>query len=174
MTRVTLRRPRAEDRDEFVDLARASRDLHNPWVTAPVNAREFDTYLIRAEADDTDCNLVCLRDSGAITGVFNLSQIVHGMSRSTYVGFYAFAPFAGQGYMTEGLRLVLDRVFDELSLHRIEANIQPDNIASKRLVARCEFRYEGFSPRYLYIAGGWRDHERWAITVDERPGATHR
>jgi ribosomal-protein-alanine N-acetyltransferase len=66
--------------------------------------------------------------------------------------------------MAEGLALVLRQTFGPLKLHRLEANIQPGNDASKRLVERAGFEYEGYSPRYLKIGGRWRDHERWAIT----------
>jgi ribosomal-protein-alanine N-acetyltransferase len=69
--------------------------------------------------------------------------------------------------MKEGLRLVLRYAFRELKLHRLEANIQPDNIPSLALVKSCGFRKEGLSPRYLKINGEWRDHERWAILADE-------
>jgi [ribosomal protein S5]-alanine N-acetyltransferase len=65
--------------------------------------------------------------------------------------------------MTEGLALVLRHAFRSLGLHRLEANIQPGNHPSRRLVRGLGFRKEGFSPRYLKIGGHWRDHERWAI-----------
>jgi len=78
-------------------------------------------------------------------------------------------PFAGEGYMSEGLRLVARHAFGKLGLHRLEANIQPGNRASIRLVRGGGFRREGFSPRYLKIFGRWRDHERWALTADRRP-----
>jgi len=113
------------------------------------------------------CLLVIRSDDEAIVGVYNLSQIARGFFQSAYLGYYAFAPTAGSGLMAEGLELVLRYAFRELKLHRLEANIQPGNERSKKLVERAGFRYEGFSPRYLKIGGRWRDHERWAITKED-------
>jgi len=74
--------------------------------------------------------------------------------------------------MREALTLALALVFGRLRLHRVEANIQPHNRPSIRLVKRLGFRREGYSPRYLNIGGRWRDHERWALLVEEwRQGA---
>ena len=69
--------------------------------------------------------------------------------------------------MAEGIELILRHAFRRLGLHRVEANLQPGNRASRALVRRAGFRQEGFSPRYLKIAGRWRDHERWAITLED-------
>ena len=77
------------------------------------------------------------------------------------------APFAGQGYMTEAIQLMLRYAFKQLRLHRLEANIQPGNIASIALVRRAGFVREGYSRRYLKICGQWRDHERWAIIAED-------
>jgi RimJ/RimL family protein N-acetyltransferase len=66
-----------------------------------------------------------------------------------------------------GLQAVLTDVFRVHQLHRLEANIQPDNETSRHLARALGFRFEGFSPRYLKVAGRWRDHERWALTADE-------
>jgi [ribosomal protein S5]-alanine N-acetyltransferase len=107
--------------------------------------------------------LVRRRADDAIVGVVNLNEIVRGSFQSAYLGYYAFRPHAGQGYMAEGLALVLRHAFGGLGLHRLEANIQPGNRQSRGLVRRLGFRKEGFSPRYLKIGGRWRDHERWAI-----------
>jgi ribosomal-protein-alanine N-acetyltransferase len=164
--RVFLRQPNARDLDEFLDRARASRKLHGRWVTAPSDPEAFDAYLKRSKSTDVETLFVCRRDDGAIVGVFSISQIVYGPLCSAYLGYYAFEPFAGQGYMREGLRLVLRHAFGPLGLHRLEANIQPGNDASLALVRAAGFRREGFSPRYLKIAGRWRDHERWAILAD--------
>lgn len=110
--------------------------------------------------------LVCRRADGAIVGVVNVSEIVRAALQSAYLGYYAFQAHAGQGYMTEGLALVLRHAFRRLGLHRLEANIQPRNLASRKLVRRLGFRKEGFSPRYVKVGGRWRDHERWAIVRD--------
>ncbi|VWB80544.1 phosphinothricin acetyltransferase [Burkholderia metallica] len=71
--------------------------------------------------------------------------------------------------MTDAMRAAIGVAFDELGLHRVEANIQPGNHASIALVRRLGFTKEGFSPRYLRIGGEWRDHERWALLADGEP-----
>lgn len=163
---VFLRGLTASDRDEFLDLMRASRRLHKPWISAPTNDAAYSSYLKRALRPDFRALVLCRVEDGRILGVFNISQIVGGPFQSAYLGYYVGAPFAGKGYMTQGLRLVLGYAFTELKLHRLEANIQPGNTFSIKLVKRCVFQLEGFSPRYLKIAGRWRDHERWAITKE--------
>jgi ribosomal-protein-alanine N-acetyltransferase len=95
--------------------------------------------------------------------VINLNEVVRGSFQSAYLGYYAFEPFAGQGFMSAGMTLVLRQAFREIGLHRLEANIQPENKASIALARRLGFRREGFSPRYLKLGGRWRDHERWAL-----------
>jgi ribosomal-protein-alanine N-acetyltransferase len=136
-------------------------------VDAPSDPDAFAAYLQRAKSTDVESLLVCLREDGAIVGVYNISQIFYGPLRGAYLGYYAFEPFAGKGFMRDGLRLVLRYAFGQLGLHRLEANIQPDNRRSLALVADAGFRHEGFSPRYLKIAGRWRDHERWAILAED-------
>ena len=166
--RVFLCRPTARHRDEFVALIKASRAALRPWVAPPASRAAFGAFLRRSRRPTERSFLVCRIEDRAITGVINVSQIVHGNFQSAYLGYYAGAPFMRQGYMTEGLRLVLRHAFGVLGLHRLEANIQPKNRASIRLVRRGGFRREGRSPRYLKILGRWRDHERWAITAESR------
>jgi ribosomal-protein-alanine N-acetyltransferase len=107
------------------------------------------------------------KDSREIAGVINVSCILRGNFQNAFLGYYAFAGSAGQGFMVEGLRLVLRHAFEKLKLHRLEANIQPGNAASIGLVRGCGFMKEGFSRRYLKVAGGWRDHERWALLAED-------
>ncbi len=105
-------------------------------------------------------------ESDAICGVATLSGIMLDALRGAFLAYYAMAGFERRGLMTEAVRGMVRFAFDELELHRLEANIQPGNAASIALAQRLGFRREGFSPRYLRIRGEWRDHERWALLAD--------
>ena len=121
----------------------------------------------RMKQDDFRAFLACNNETGAIAGVINVSQIYRGPFQSAYLGFYAMEGHQGHGLMREALGLTLRVAFDQLKLHRLEANVQPNNVRSVALVKSSGFRLEGFSPRYLKIAGRWRDHERWAILREQ-------
>ena len=164
--RVLVRPPTPADRDEYLAAMRASRKLHRPWLEA-ATPESFETLLRHIEDEHYEPMLVCRREDGAIVGFINISQIVRGGFQSAYLGYGAVAAYAGEGYMREGLELVLARAFTELGLHRLEANIQPGNRASIALVRGAGFVREGFSERYLKIGGRWRDHERWAIRAEQ-------
>jgi [ribosomal protein S5]-alanine N-acetyltransferase len=167
--RVYLRRPRAGDAKEFLELMQASRRLHRPWVQPPSDRKAFGIYVEHAASVHRVGSLICLREDHAIVGVANLGEIVRGLFQSAYLGFYGSAPYLGQGLMREGVGLLLKYAFQDLKLHRVEANVQPANSRSLALVKALGFRKEGFSPRYLKICGRWRDHERWARLADDPP-----
>lgn len=167
--RVNLRPPQEGDREAFVAALEASQTLHDPWLDPPDPPAWFDRLVARnGSMTDRSFLVVRLHDE-VLVGVYNLSQIVYGPLCSAYLGYYALAPHEGNGYMREGLGLLLWQAFGSVGLHRIEANIQPGNTASIALVRGAGFRREGFSPRYLRIREGWRDHERWAITLEDLP-----
>jgi [ribosomal protein S5]-alanine N-acetyltransferase len=161
--RVIVRPVSPDDRDEFLALMQASRSLHEPWISPPLTSRAFDAYLTRMNRNDHEGLVVFRRDHPVIVGVINLNNIVRGSFLNASLGYYAGLPYAGNGYMTSGLKAAVRYAFDGMGLHRLEANIQPNNARSINLVKRCGFVNEGFSPRFLYIDGAWRDHERWAI-----------
>ncbi|MBO0768617.1 MAG: GNAT family N-acetyltransferase [Solirubrobacterales bacterium] len=166
-SRVYIRHPAAGDEAEFTALMRASRSFHKPWASAPHDHERFSAYLEDTTREDFVALLVCRLEDDAIVGFFNISQIVRRLFQSAYLGYAAGKPFAGQGYMREGIQLVLAAAFLDLELHRVEANIQPGNEPSIALARGAGFHREGFSPRYLKIGGRWRDHERWAILVED-------
>jgi ribosomal-protein-alanine N-acetyltransferase len=165
--RVVLRELERSDRDAYLDMVHDSRHLHRPWTYPPERADQFEELVARARRDDFVCLLAWTKASNEIAGVFTISQIVRGAFQSAYLGYYASGRTARQGYMREAMELVLDHSFNDLRLHRIEANIQPGNAPSIALARGAGFRLEGYSPRYLLIGGQWRDHERYAITADE-------
>ena len=165
--RVYIVPPSRRDRAAFLAAGNRSKSLHRSWVTTRFDDKMFDAYLKRSRRQDHACFLVRRVDDDAIVGAININQIVRGFFHSGYLGYYGFRPHAGQGLMTDGLELVLHHAFTKTKLHRLEANIQPGNRPSIKMVRRCGFRKEGLSPRYLKIAGRWRDHERWAITIED-------
>jgi ribosomal-protein-alanine N-acetyltransferase len=175
VVRVHLRPPRAGDRQAFLAAVAASRELHRGWVLPPATAAGFSSYLARfagpqsrnpARATNVGF-LLCRTGDESPLGVYNLSEIVRGSFHSAYLGYYAFAPHAGAGYMGEGLALLLAVAYRALRLHRVEANIQPTNAPSIALVRGAGFTREGYSRRYVKIAGRWRDHERWAMLAED-------
>lgn len=173
--RVYVRRPRQADAAALVAAVKASARLHARWVQAPATAARYASYVkryagpkSRHSASATHVGLlVCRVDDDAPVGVLNLSEIVRGAFHSAYIGYYALAPHAGQGYMAEGLALTLRVAFRTLKLHRVEVNIQPTNKRSISLVRGAGFTREGFSRRYVKLAGRWRDHERWALLAED-------
>ncbi len=162
--RSFLSRPSLKDLPELVELARSSRGLHRPWVYLPQTATGWRSYLQRIQRGAVIGYLIRRRDTRALAGVVNLSEVVRGVFQSAYLSFYAHARHARQGLMSEGLRAVISRAFGMHRLHRVEANVQPGNRASLRLVRALGFKREGFSEKYLKIGGRWRDHQRWAVT----------
>lgn len=161
--RVLLRRLTAADRDEFVELVKTSVDFLHPWVKLPSTVPAFNEYLERFNGRRAECTLICIHETSRIAGTVTISEIVRGPYQKAIVGYNAFAYSAGQGYMSEGFGLVFQFAFRDLNLHRLEADIQPANEASLRLARKVGFRREGYSPKFIFIDGFWKDHERWAI-----------
>jgi len=165
---VLIRPPAAGDGEAFMAAVRRSRALHRKWINPKANTRAaFAKYLKKFETGPHHGFLVIHRESGDIVGVINLNEVIRGNFQSAFVGYYGFVPHAGKGLMSEGLRLVLRHAFRKLKLHRIEANIQRKNKASRTLARRCGFVCEGFSRRLVKVCGRWQDHERWAILAED-------
>jgi len=148
---------------ELTALQARNRDFHRPWVCHT----DVGPYIEKVASGRTIGLFLWAATDHTLIGVINLNEPVLGAFKSAYLGYHIDAQFSRQGYMSEGLSLALDYAFSDLAFHRLEANIQPANVASIALVKRLGFRLEGFSPKYLCIDGDWRDHERWAILAEE-------
>ena len=153
---VYLRKPEIEDKLLLIKAYERSRLLHEPFIFAPA---DIDQYLAQENR-----YLLCDKEHHNIIGTFNISNIIRGWFQSGYLGYEVFSPFQQQGLMYQGLLLVIEEAFIALNLHRLEANIQPENIASIKLMTKAGFIKEGYSKNYLRIGGKeWKDHERWAL-----------
>ena len=166
---IELRSPTADDEFLFLSAARMSAELHGPWYSAPGTSEEFHAYLERCGSPANEGFLIFEAAGGGLAGSATISNIVRRNFNSGYLGYAAFVPHEGKGLMAAGLRAVVGEAFRRLALHRLEANVQPGNVASAALVERLGFRLEGHSPRYLHLDGEWRDHDRYAITAEEWP-----
>lgn len=171
--RVTIRPPLFSDTESYAEAVRRSAEHIGRW-----NPVEPDGLpdLLRRQGDGLRTFLVVDVATGGLVGKCNVANIVYGRFRNATLGYDSYLPFTGTGRMSEGMRLIVDRCFAPESsggvgLHRLEINVQPENERSVAMAKRLGFRHEGYSPRMLYLQGAWRDHERFALTAEEWPGA---
>jgi [ribosomal protein S5]-alanine N-acetyltransferase len=166
-SRVLLRPITLQDAKELVALHRASRAHFGSWTPPTLSVAEFRKNYKQWTRTGSLRFVVCLKQDGRMIGDVAFSQIVLGRLRSAYMGYSVGAAYAGQGYMQEALQLALRHVFRTLKLNRVEANIQPGNRPSIALAQRLGFSMEGYSRRYLKLANGWRDHQRWTLLASD-------
>ena len=109
-----------------------------------------------------------------LVGQLTVSTIVRGVLRSANVGYWIDRGHAGRGVTTTAVALAVDHCFGAVGLHRIQADVRPENVASRRVVDKLGFRQEALYRRYLDIHGAYRDHLGFALTVEDVPGGALR
>jgi ribosomal-protein-alanine N-acetyltransferase len=168
---VYLRYPKPDDYRELAALYRRSSSHFRGLVQPRYDRKAFDQLLAEEHNDETEFFLIIRKADDAIVGTIGLSQIFRRRFQNAYLGYLLGAGYTGNGYMTEAVRQILRFAFRDLKLHRVEANVQPDNLPSIAVLKRNGFKREGFSEKYLKIGGRWRDHERWALVRENwKPG----
>ncbi len=167
MSIITLAPAARTDAAALIAANVASRPMHHPWARPFTDRAGFEAWFGQTLTGPNVSLVAREAATGRLCGVVNITQIVWGGFQSAYLGYYGLAGATGRGLMTQALVASARHAFGPLGLHRLEANIQPDNQRSIALARRAGFRLEGFSPRYLFIDGAWRDHERWALLADE-------
>lgn len=172
--RIRLRELRPDDETEFTKAAEASKDFHARWVYAPTTPEEFRTYLQEFREGNKHAYVVERREDCRLLGFVNINHIEPEPYERAVIGYAVFEEFQRRGYMREALDELKGRVFDEFGLHRIEADIQPGNERSIRLVHGAGYHQDGFSPAFIKFRDQWLDHQRWAIVKDDerRPPTT--
>lgn len=163
---LLLRAPQAGDFVSWAQLRERSRAYLTPWepiwptddLTRAGFRRRLRRYSEDVLADRAYPFLIFREQDGALIGGITLANVRRGIVQAGTVGYWAGEPYAGRGYMTAALRLLLPTLFGELNLHRVEAACIPGNIASVRVLEKCGFVREGLARRYLCINGVWQDH----------------
>ncbi|MDR3501689.1 MAG: GNAT family protein [Legionella sp.] len=163
---LQLRALRLEDEEQFIDVMKKSKEFYYPFITPITEHEQFHQYYLESRTESLKSYLA-LDDNETIVGVFTISEIVRGCFQSGYLGYGVNVDYAGAGLMSQALKMVLEKAFLELKLHRVEANVQPTNTPSIRFITQNGFRKEGFSPRYLKVNNQWCDHFRFALTYED-------
>jgi len=120
----------------------------------------------RTRIESTD-HLYAILDDASLAGTIALSNLARGPFQSASVGYWVDAGRQGRGLATEALSALVELAFATLGLHRLEAATLPDNVASQRVLEKNRFTFIGMAPRYLHIAGAWRDHLVFQRTVED-------
>ena len=111
-----------------------------------------------------------IRVDGRLAGQVTIDNVVRGALRAGYLGYWIDREVAGRGMASLAVALVCDHAFTQVGLHRLQADIRPENGPSQRLVERLGFQREGLLRRYLDIDGDWRDHLAYALLAEDLPG----
>ena len=173
--RIALRAFAPGDVSELTALRVRNRDFLGPWeprrsdgfFTEAGQRAEIERDRQEWSADRTYAFAIIERDSSIMRGRIALANVVRGAWENATLGYFVDEAAGGRGYATEAVSLALDFAFGPCRLHRVQAAVMPKNARSRRVLEKNGFRHEGFSPRYLRLDGDWRDHDLFAITIEE-------
>jgi ribosomal-protein-alanine N-acetyltransferase len=172
---------RLTDARRWILARRTSAGWLSPWEVTlpgqggapPAGWSMYTVTLRRLRADAAAGNGLpfAVTVEGKVVGQVTVGNLGREPREPAYVGYWIDRSQAGRGITPRALALVLDHAFATLDLPRVEANIQPDNVASRRVVEKLGFRLDGLRPGHLHVNGAWRDHLRYELTrADARGG----
>lgn len=178
--RMTLRLPQHADFAAWTGLRQQSEAFLRPWEPVwshdHLSRKAFTNrvyWATRAAAQGTALPLMMFRrEDMALLGAITLDNIRRGPVQAGTLGYWIGQPHARQGYMREAIQAVVHHAFTALDLSRIEAACLPENAASRGVLEKCGFKYEGVAQSYLQIAGRWRNHVLYANLRFDRRGRT--
>jgi ribosomal-protein-alanine N-acetyltransferase len=178
--RMTLRLPAHSDYHAWAAVRESSRDFLTPWdplwAEDALTRKAFTNrvyWAARAEAQGTAMPLFLIRRSdGCLLGAVTLDNVRRGPAQAGTLGYWIGRAHARQGYMREALTAVVHHAFTELDLSRLEAGCLPENAASRGVLEKTGFKYEGVAQSYLQINGRWRNHVLYANLRADRRGRT--
>ncbi|AVO36758.1 GNAT family N-acetyltransferase [Pukyongiella litopenaei] len=178
--RLTLRPPNHSDFRDWAALRLESRDFLTPWEPSwaddHLSRKSFTNRVYWAQRSVAGGTAVPLflfrRDDGVLVGAITLDNIRRGPAQAGTLGYWTGAAHARRGYMREAIGAVVHHAFARLDLSRLEAACLPENAASRGLLERSGFKYEGVAQSYLQIDGRWRTHVLYAALRSDRRGRT--
>lgn len=175
-SRLLITAPRPSDAESVAEFMTRNRSFFNAWFpdrddsffTADWQRKKLESDLVLMLEGSQHNSVIRLKDADPkqVIGQVNLNGIIRRAFHSGFLGYHLDESLNGQGLMAEALKALVEHWFGPMNLHRIEANIIPSNLRSKRMIAKVGFQKEGFSPSYLRIDGQWRDHEHWVLLND--------
>jgi ribosomal-protein-alanine N-acetyltransferase len=175
--RLTLRPPQHGDFREWAALRETSRAFLEPWeptwAADHLTRRSFTNRVYWAQRSIGSGRAVPLflfQRSGGLLGAITLDNIQRGPSQAATLGYWVGQAHTRQGYMREAVLGVVHYAFQSLDLSRITAGCLAENQASRGLLEKCGFKYEGVAQAYLQINGRWRNHVLYSILRDDRRG----
>ena len=178
--RLVLRPPRHSDFRSWADLRQGSREFLEPWEPAwspeHLTRKAFSDRVYWAQrsiSDGTGAPLFLIRrEDEILLGAVTLDNVRRGPAQSGTLGYWIGEPFARRGFMHEALEAVVHYAFAMLDISRVEAACLPENVASRRVLEKSGFKYEGVAQSYLQINGRWRNHVLYANLRPDRRGRT--
>ncbi len=178
--RLTLRLPKPNDYPQWSSLRQSSREFLEPWeptwAADHLSKRAFSErvrWARNSAAEGSALPFFLVRQiDEAVVGGITLDQIRYGPSQRGNLGYWVGREYARQGFMKEAIEAVVHHAFNELGLSRIEAACLPSNTASRRLLEKAGFKYEGVAQSYLQINGRWQNHVLYANLRSDRRGRT--
>ena len=172
-TEITLRPLRFRDRKQWHSVRAQNREWLTPWeATIPVLPQKFGGPALSSELpsfyemvraynregrQERSFSLAIFHEKTLI-GQISLGGVIYGAMRAGHIGYWIDRNYANKGYTTQAVNMLTNYAFGELALHRVEINLRPENVASRRVAEKAGYILEGERPRYLHINGGWRDH----------------
>ena len=178
---LTMRLPQMIDRDEWINLRRKSADFLMPWepnwqddhLTKKSFTQRVE-WARKSVQNNTAIPLFIIRRSDQLlVGAITLDNIRRGPAQTATIGYWTGEPYIRQGFMGDALPAVVYYAFETLDLSRIEAACLPKNLASRRVLEKSGFKYEGVAQSYLQISGRWRNHVLYANLRNDRRGKSN-
>lgn len=163
-----------EDAPRIAELMRRNREFFAPWDAVRDNSHyqsEGQREIIRKGIEEYEaCQAVMLGivvPNGEVVGVISMRGITRGAFQSAVIGYWVAQEYNGRGLASTAVAEVKELAFAQLELHRLQAETMPDNHASQRVLHRNGFQEYGRAPKYLKIAGEWRDHLLFQVLATE-------